>query len=130
MTLDFDALAAELMRALRGKRSQRAFSRRLGMKSNTAYSWEAGRRWPTATRFFHIASRTGRDLPAAVAHDETGLLYRAGDTAQLVDLLAELAADPTRRARIGRAARGAAVKNSWRSVAEFVLECASQGCDR
>ena len=63
MELAFEALAADLMRALRGKRSQRAFSRRLGMKSNTAYNWEAGRRWPTGARTLWIAQRVGIDPP-------------------------------------------------------------------
>lgn len=63
MKVDHEKLARELVRALRGKRSQVQLSRRLGFTTNTIYSWEAGRRWPSATRFFHIAARTGHDLP-------------------------------------------------------------------
>lgn len=53
-----EQLASELLRALRGKRSQMAFSRRLGYSSNVCYSWETGRAFPTATRFFRIIERT------------------------------------------------------------------------
>ena len=38
--LDFEQIARELLVALRGKRSQTAWSRRLGYKSNVAYAWE------------------------------------------------------------------------------------------
>jgi transcriptional regulator with XRE-family HTH domain len=38
------------LRALRGKRSQMAFSKRLRYRSNVACDWEAGRRFPTAAR--------------------------------------------------------------------------------
>ncbi len=41
-----------MARALRGKRSQTAFNRRLGYRSNTAYRWESGRCFPTAATFF------------------------------------------------------------------------------
>lgn len=66
MELDFEALASDLLRALRGRRSQRAFSRRLGMKSNVAYSWESQRRWPTAARTLWVAERVGIDIRAAL----------------------------------------------------------------
>jgi hypothetical protein len=33
-SFDFEVLASELLRALRGERSQTAFARRLGYKSN------------------------------------------------------------------------------------------------
>ncbi len=61
MNVDCEQVARQLVRALRGPRSQVQLSRRLGFTTNTIYSWEAGRRWPSATRFFHIVARTGRD---------------------------------------------------------------------
>ncbi len=67
MKFSHERMARDLVRAMRGTRSQVQLSRRLGFTTNTIYSWEAGRRWPTATRFFHIAARTGHDLPAALA---------------------------------------------------------------
>jgi transcriptional regulator with XRE-family HTH domain len=44
-----DAIAADLVRALRGARSQSEFSRRLGYRSNITQRWESGRCWPTAS---------------------------------------------------------------------------------
>jgi len=66
--MDFEQLAREFCRALRGSRSQVAWSRRLGYRSNVAYSWEKGRRWPTAAEAFRAAERNGTDLDAALRH--------------------------------------------------------------
>ncbi len=55
----------ELLLALRGNRSQTAWSRRLGYKSNVAYAWESGRRWPTASETLRAAARAGVDLRVA-----------------------------------------------------------------
>lgn len=62
--MDFARLASELLRALRGKRSQPAFSRRLKYKSNVAYLWESGRAFPSFEKTLVIA-RTARVEPAA-----------------------------------------------------------------
>jgi DNA-binding phage protein len=64
---DYERLAAELLRALRGSRSQEAFARRMGCRSNAIYTWEAGRSFPTAARTFEAAARVGVDVPAALA---------------------------------------------------------------
>jgi transcriptional regulator with XRE-family HTH domain len=48
--MDWQTVASQFLRALRGNRSQSAFSRRLRYRSNVACDWEAGRRFPTATR--------------------------------------------------------------------------------
>jgi hypothetical protein len=55
--MDYETLAKELIRALRGKRSQVALSRRLRYGSNVVRTWEAGRRFPSATRFFQACAR-------------------------------------------------------------------------
>lgn len=66
---DSAKLARQLVRALRGpKRSQTALSRRLGYRSNVVYSWESGRRFPTASEFFRVVGRVGVDVEAAMAH--------------------------------------------------------------
>src|SRR4051812_22450166 len=65
--MDHALLAAELLRALRGKRSQAAFSRRLGYRSNVVRTWENGRRWPTAARFFAACTRVKHDARVALA---------------------------------------------------------------
>ena len=64
--MDYDQLSREFLRALRGERSQVAWSRRLGYRSNVAYSWEKGRRWPTAAEAMRAAERNGVDLSAAL----------------------------------------------------------------
>lgn len=64
--LDYSRVAAQLLRALRGARSQTAASRRIGQRSNVLYAWEAGRRWPTAARFLQFAERMRVDVRAAV----------------------------------------------------------------
>lgn len=65
--MDHEALAKQLIRALRGKRSQVALSRRMKCRSNVLYTWEAGRRWPTAAVFFKLAEKTGVDVRGGVA---------------------------------------------------------------
>jgi DNA-binding phage protein len=64
--MDYEQMAAELIRALRGKRSQLAFSRRLGFRTNVVHTWEAQRRWPTASGSLRVAQRAGVDPKAAL----------------------------------------------------------------
>lgn len=62
---DYETLASELIRALRGTRSQVALSRRLGRSSNVVYAWESGRSFPTAAEMLRTAAVRGHDLAAA-----------------------------------------------------------------
>jgi len=64
--LDFEQIAREMLTALRGTRSQVAWSRRLGYRSNVAYAWESGRRWPTAAETFRAVAQAGIDLQEAL----------------------------------------------------------------
>lgn len=61
-----DIAAQQLIRALRGHRSQVAFSRRLGYRGNVAAKWEGGHRFPTFGEVLRAAGRTGIDVPAAL----------------------------------------------------------------
>jgi len=63
---DFEQVAAELVRALRGKRSQVAFSHRLGYASSVVHRWEARKSWPTASRFFAGCQRLGIDVDGCI----------------------------------------------------------------
>ena len=63
--MDTTRIAREFVRALRGRRSQVQFSRRLGYRSNVVYMWEAGRRFPSASEALRAAARSGVDLRAA-----------------------------------------------------------------
>ena len=48
MDINYEHLTQELFRILRGRSSQGAFSRRLGIQTNVAYRWESGLRTPNA----------------------------------------------------------------------------------
>ncbi|MFM2248571.1 MAG: hypothetical protein RL071_4646 [Pseudomonadota bacterium] len=65
--MDLDLLTRQLIRSLRGDRSQLQLSRWLGHKSNVLYTWESGRRWPTGAELLALAARTGVDVPGAWA---------------------------------------------------------------
>lgn len=92
----FDAptLVRQLVRALRGSRSQTALSRRLGYRSNVFYTWESGRREPSASELFRIVARTGRAPAQALASfpvrlDGIDLTTPPGVTALLAALRGE-----------------------------------------
>ncbi len=65
---DYEAIARQILRALRGKRSQAALSRRLGFRSNVAAKWESGQRMPSAEEVVTYAQKLGNDpVPAFAA---------------------------------------------------------------
>ena len=113
--MDPERLSRELVRSLRGRRSQPALSRRLGFSSNAVYAWESGRRAPTASAFFTLAARTGIDVAAALARflGDSGL----GSDARLASGLAPF--DPAGVARLLRALRGS------RPVTELAVQVGS-----
>jgi transcriptional regulator with XRE-family HTH domain len=93
--IDFEQLAGEILRGLRGHRSQVAFSRRLKYKSNVSYLWESGRNWPTAAVFLWAATRVGVDVDRVVREffprgaewlEETDLCAASGVARVLDDL--------------------------------------------
>jgi len=106
--MDMELLAAEFVRALRGRRSQAAFSRRLGFQTNVVHTWEAQRRWPTASRALEAAERSGVDVRAALTR-----FYRTAPkwltTIDPVspDLVAQLLLDLRGRSTIGDVAERA-----------------------
>jgi transcriptional regulator with XRE-family HTH domain/DNA-binding MarR family transcriptional regulator len=73
-----ERVASEWMRALRGARSQVAFSRRLGYRTNVAAEWEGGRRSPTAAELFRAAALSGVDVDVAVErfHPQSAAVFR------------------------------------------------------
>jgi len=50
-----ETAASELLRAMRGRRSQQALARRLGYRGNPVTDWEHGRHFPTARDALRIA---------------------------------------------------------------------------
>jgi hypothetical protein len=65
--VDVRDLAAEWLRALRGRRSQVAFSRRFGYRSNIAYRWEAARCFPSASETLTMVAALGGDVASSLA---------------------------------------------------------------
>lgn len=64
--MDWVLLSAEWLRAVRGRRSQRAASRRLGYGSNIFSRWETGRCSPRASDAFAASRAFGTDVDDAV----------------------------------------------------------------
>src|SRR5688572_2631203 len=57
--MDHKRLASELLRALRGRRSQALLARRLGYRANVAHTWERGTRFPDANVLFRLGALAG-----------------------------------------------------------------------
>src|SRR5262245_2710233 len=62
-----ELVAQQFLRALRGKRSQAAFARRLGYRGNPMTDWEHGRRYPTAHEALRAAARIKIPVVRALA---------------------------------------------------------------
>lgn len=69
----------ELLRALRGGRSQVAWARRLGYRGNPITDWENGRSYPTAEEALRAASRAGIDVAAAFTRFDQNVPIQATD---------------------------------------------------
>jgi transcriptional regulator with XRE-family HTH domain len=85
---------------MRGRRSQRALSRRLGYRTNIAYRWESRLCWPTAHKTLQALSRLGLDplarLRAFYASEPRWLRAHRRPSAQLIsDLLCDLRGSTT-----------------------------------
>ncbi len=65
------------------------------------------------------------DLPDAVTHRETGLVYKAGDEQQLLEQLESLITDKTSLESIGQRAAAEASRHSWIRIADYALESAA-----
>jgi DNA-binding phage protein len=101
--------ARQFLRAIRGRRSQVAFSRRLGFRSNVCAKWESGARMPTASIALRACRRAGIDVRAALHEfraDIAELLEPLTDRAVAAWLHAQLGEQPiarvARRAKLSR----------------------------
>lgn len=76
----WEAAARQLLRALRGGRSQVACARRLGYRSNVFADWEVGRRYPSGVRALAAAERLGVDVDRAMErfHPKAAAAWRDG----------------------------------------------------
>ncbi len=72
--MNFERVSSDWLRLLRGKRSQRAFSGRLGYRSNIAYRWETGACFPLAREVLALAHRGDEASRRALAVFHGGLL--------------------------------------------------------
>lgn len=63
--IDYEELAVELVRALRGKRSCASVSRRAGYRSNVVQRWERKQAWPTAADFLRYCQGVRVDVAKA-----------------------------------------------------------------
>ena len=57
--MDYELASRELVRALRGSRSQAAMRRRLKRTSNVLHAWETGTRYPAASDFLQLLQLAG-----------------------------------------------------------------------
>lgn len=64
--MNFEQVSSDWLRLLRGRRSQRGFSKRLGYSSNIAYRWETGICFPLGREAFVLAKRDGAAGRAAL----------------------------------------------------------------
>src|SRR5690349_15546776 len=62
-----ERIAAQLVRALRGRRSCAEHSRRLGYASNSLRRWESRESFPTASAFFSAHARLQPNARVALA---------------------------------------------------------------
>lgn len=65
--MDLAAVSADWLRSIRGKRSQRRFSKQLGYASNIAYRWETGVCFPLGREALTLAKRDGAAGRAALS---------------------------------------------------------------
>jgi transcriptional regulator with XRE-family HTH domain len=104
--------ASQLLRAIRGKRSQVAFARRLGYRGNPITDWERGERFPTAVETLRAAAIARLDVLGATSRFSPRTpLRRQGRGFALAEWLGELrgdasASDLARRAGYSRDAVG------------------------
>jgi transcriptional regulator with XRE-family HTH domain len=84
--------SSQLLRALRGKRSQRAFARAARFRANPVTDWEHGRRYPTIGETLRLAARAGRNVVAAFGRftPRVPLQLRAANDFDVADWLQRL----------------------------------------
>ncbi len=79
MSVDYQRAASQCLRAIRGKRSQVAFARRLGYRGNPITDWENGRRFPTAAETLRACGRARIDVDSAFARFHTAARFAPDD---------------------------------------------------
>jgi len=102
----FARAAAQLLRALRDRRSQIAVARRLGYSGNPITDWEHGRRFPTAPEMLRMTAQLGISVDGAFRLFEPAPPPRAEawNVAEWLDSLrgSTTTVELARRARVSR----------------------------
>ncbi len=91
----WELASREFVRAVRGKRSQRALCLRLGYKGKPVADWERGRRFPSAATLLQACAKIGIDIPRAMHrfHAEAAPLAQELDSAALARWLNRMRAN-------------------------------------
>jgi transcriptional regulator with XRE-family HTH domain len=66
LQMDWQLVSQQWLSAVRGRRSQRVLSRRLGLGANAVYRWESGRCAPSAPAALRLAERAGVRVDDAI----------------------------------------------------------------
>lgn len=77
--INMEREAARFLRALRGRRSQVAWARRLGYRGNPITNWERGKRFPTARETLRAAGHAVPDVRERLAAFAPGVALGALD---------------------------------------------------
>jgi transcriptional regulator with XRE-family HTH domain len=110
-----EVVSRELLRAVRGARSQVAFARKLGYLGNPIADWEAGRRCPTALEALRACELSDIDVPAAFERFHRLPLARDGSGFALSCWLDELKGSVSIRELGERAGRSRQQVGRWLS---------------
>ncbi len=108
-----ELVARQLLRALRGPRSQVWLARRLGFRSNPIAEWEAGRRWPPAGELLRLCAVAGVDARAAFAAFHPGAASALGVELDLAAWLGALKGDRTMEAVARAVGRSRSAVSRW-----------------
>jgi transcriptional regulator with XRE-family HTH domain len=99
-----ERIARELLKALRGPRSQVAFARRLGYIGNPVADWEAGRRFPTALEALRAYEKVTGNAEEPFGRFHSSIPARRSDgTLDLASWLSALRGSASARDIAGRA---------------------------
>jgi transcriptional regulator with XRE-family HTH domain len=108
-----DIVGRQLLRAVRGARSQVAFARKLGYLGNPIADWEAGRRCPTAQEALRACELSGIDVVEAFARFHRLALARERSGFALAAWLGELKGSVTTSELAQRAGRSRQQVGRW-----------------
>jgi DNA-binding XRE family transcriptional regulator len=93
--IEWKELSCQLIRALRGRRSQAVFARRLRVSTQTIANWENGRRVPATTVVLRAAEAVGVDVLGAFVRFDPELVCAPTNEEAMGEWLTGLGGDRT-----------------------------------